>query len=157
MFPGQIPSATQEQWLIFIGIIAALPILIGIRRRREGIRYKLRKLILIEGSYLGLAYVLMRNGQPPVQAILAGLVAGFVVSSFIKPRSRHISASVKRKARAEFELKTGEKFNPRKHEYDHDVPFSRGGSHTTDNIRVVEKRKNRSKGAKSVWWDVLGR
>jgi hypothetical protein len=38
-------------------------------------------------------------------------------------------SSVRRKARAEFELTIGKKFNPRKHKFDHYVPFSRGGSH----------------------------
>lgn len=149
--------ASSNQALIIIGILAALPVLLGIRRRREGIRYRLRKVIIVEGIYLGLAYLMLRNGQPQLESILAGLVAAFVVNSFIKPRSRYIRTSVKHKARAEFELRTGTKFNSRKHEYDHEVPFSRGGSHTTDNIRVVEKKKNRSKGAKSPWWDVLGR
>jgi hypothetical protein len=152
-----MPTSSNQQLLIFIGILAAVPVLLGIRRRREGIHYRLRKVIIVEGIYLGLAYLMLRNGQPPLECILAGLVAAFVVNSFIKPRSRYISASVKRKARAEFELKTGTKFNPRKHEYDHEVPFSRGGSHTTDNVRVVERNKNRSKGAKSAWWDVLGK
>jgi hypothetical protein len=149
--------ASPQQVLIFIGILAALPVLLGIRRRREGIRFRLRKVIIVEGIYLGLAYLMLRNGQPPLESILAGLVAAFVVNSFIKPRSRYLSAYVKRNAKAEFELRTGTKFNPKRHEFDHEVPFSRGGSHTTDNVRVVEKKKNRSKGAKSAWWDVLGK
>ncbi|HKW87846.1 MAG TPA: HNH endonuclease signature motif containing protein [Candidatus Acidoferrales bacterium] len=152
-----MPLSSDQQLLIIIGLIAAIPVLLGIRRRREGIRYRLRKVLIVEGIYLGLAYIMLRNGQPPLESILAGLVAAFIVNSFIKPRSRYIPASVKRKAKAEFELKTGTKFNPRKHEYDHDVPFSRGGSHTMDNIRVVERKKNRSKGSKSAWWDVLGK
>lgn len=150
-------SVSSEQLLLVIGVLAALPILLGIRRRRQGIRYRLKKLIVVEGIYLGLAFLLLRFGQTPVVSILAGLVAALVVGSRFKPRSRYIPASVKRRARAEFELRTGSKFDPRKHEYDHDVPFSRGGSHTTDNVRVVEKKRNRSKGAASPWWDVLGR
>jgi CRISPR/Cas system Type II protein with McrA/HNH and RuvC-like nuclease domain len=75
----------------------------------------------------------------------------------MRPRSRYTPARNKRIAKAKFELETGEKFNPRKHEYDHEVPFSRGGSHTTDNIRVVDKKLNRSKGNRTPWWDVLGK
>jgi hypothetical protein len=151
-----MPASFNQQILIFIAIIAAIPVLFGIRRRREAIIHRLKQVIIVEGVYLGLAFIMLQAGQPPVVSILAGLVAGFVVRSYLSPRNRYIPASVRRKARAEFELKTGEKFNPRKHEYDHEVPFSRGGSHTRDNVRVVERQKNRSKGAQSVWWDVLG-
>ena len=42
----------------------------------------------------------------------------------------------------------GEKFDPKKHHVDHVWPFSRGGSHTADNLRVIEKKKNLRKGAK---------
>jgi hypothetical protein len=152
-----MPAPSDQQLLVFIGILAAIPVLLGVRRRREGILYKLKKIVLLEGIYLGLAFLLLKNGQPPLEAISVGLVAAFIVRSFIKPRSRYIPAFVKRKARAEFELRTGTKFNPRKHEYDHQIAFSRGGSHTTDNVHVVERIKNRSKGAKTPWWDVLGK
>ena len=39
-------------------------------------------------------------------------------------------------------------WDPKKHHVDHVWPFSRGGSHTTDNLRVIEKKKNLRKGAK---------
>jgi hypothetical protein len=152
-----LAGVTSQEILIFICILVGFPLLLGIRRRRESIRYRLSKIILVEGTYLGLAFVLIKAGRTPLESILGGMVAALFVSAYFKPRSRHIPASVKRKAKAEFELRTGKKFNPRKHEYDHDVPFSRGGSHTGDNLRVVEKRSNRSKGAKSPWWDLLGR
>jgi hypothetical protein len=151
-----MPPLTSQQVLILVGILAALPFLLSIRRRREAIRYRLRRIILVEAAYLGPAFLLLQLGQPPLICLLAGMVLALLVDSRIKPRSRYVPASVKRKARAEFELKTGKKFNPRKHEYDHDIPFSSGGSHTMDNIRVRERKTNRSKGAKSPWWDVLG-
>lgn len=85
------------------------------------------------------------------------IVAALIVDRWMPGRSRYIPASVRRRKIAEHELRTGKKFNPRKHELDHEVAFSKGGSHTEDNLRVVEKSKNRSKGAKSPWWDLLGR
>jgi len=63
-----------------------------------------------------------------------------------KRRSRYISKATRR-AVIERDLK-GEKFDPKKHHVDHVWPFSRGGSHTTDNLRVIEKKKNLRKGAK---------
>jgi hypothetical protein len=150
-------QAPSHPLLIFAVILASLPILLGLRRRREAIRYAIRRVVIVEVAYFGLAFTMLHYGQPPLTAILAGLVAALLVNTYMSPRSRYTPAHVKRKARAKFELKTEKKFNPRKHEFDHDVPFSRGGSHTIDNIRVVERKKNRSKGATSPWWDVLGK
>jgi hypothetical protein len=153
---GTFPSGSHPV-LLLISVCAALPILIGLRRRRESIRNRLRNIIVVELAYFGVTLLLVKFGVPPIEAFLCGIVAGLIVVIRTPSRSRYISAAVKRKARAEFELRTGKKFNSKKHEYDHGVPFSRGGSHTADNIRVVEKSRNRSKGRKSAWWDVLGK
>jgi hypothetical protein len=152
-----MPSQSSSPLLIVIAIIAAFPILLGIRRRREGIRYRLRRIIIVEGAYLGLSLILLQAGRPPIEALLAGVAAALVADTFIKRRSRYIPAAVRRNLRAEYEMRTGKKFNSKKYELDHKVPFSRGGSHTEDNLRVLAKSHNRSKGAKSVWWDLLGR
>jgi hypothetical protein len=149
--------ASSQPILIFIFALASVPILLGIRRRRESIARRIRGLIILEGTYLGVAFIMLGTGFQPLESMLAGVVAAFIVMNYMKPRKRHIPTHVKRKARAKFELKTGTKYNPRKHEFDHEVPFSRGGSHTADNIRVVEKKANRSKGTASPWWDVLGK
>jgi 5-methylcytosine-specific restriction endonuclease McrA len=61
-------------------------------------------------------------------------------------RSRHIPKSVKRAVIAR-DLKH-DQYDPAKHHIDHVYPFSRGGSHTTDNLRVIAKTKNLKKGAK---------
>ena len=42
----------------------------------------------------------------------------------------------------------GTPFDPSKHHIDHIWPFSKGGSHTADNLRVIAKRQNLEKGAK---------
>jgi hypothetical protein len=152
---GGLPVVSHPV-LLLIGVCAALPVLLGLRRRREAIRHRLRNIIVVELVYLGVTLLLVKLGVPPIDAFLCGLIAGLIVVIRTPSRSRYISAAVKRKARAKFELRTGKKFNSKKHEYDHDVPFSRGGSHTADNIRVREKAANRSKGAKSAWWDVFG-
>ncbi len=137
--------------------VVFLFLLLAIRRRRESILHRLRRAIIGEATYFGVALILAKLGRTPLEAILGGILAGFIVMQRMPGRSRHIPKSVRRKKIAEFELQTGKKFNPRKHELDHEIPFSRGGSHTDDNLRVIEKRRNRSKGAKSPWWDLLGR
>ena len=94
----------------------------------------------------------IRNVAP-----LISVMAALLVYATRPRRGRYTRASVKRQKIAEWQLRTGKKFNPRTHELDHIVPFSQGGSHTADNLEVVEKKRNRSKGARSEWWDLLGR
>ena len=96
-------------------------------------------------------------GQPPLVSLLTGLLAATLVMLRIPSRKRYVPASERRRAIARHELKTGRKYNSRRDEIDHEVPFSRGGSHTADNLRVVDKRVNRSKGNQSPWWDLLGK
>ena len=79
------------------------------------------------------------------------VIAGFVAMIFFgrwqsRKRSRRIPKATRR-AVIERDLK-GEEFDPEKHHIDHVWPFSRGGSHTTDNLRVIEKRRNLRKGAR---------
>lgn len=153
------PLSTMPAWWwiprLAIGFIAFLA-LVSIRRRRESIRHWLRRAIFVEGAYFGIIYVLVKLGRTPLESLLGGVVAALIAGQRMPGRSRHIPASVRRRKIAEHELRTGKKFNPRKHELDHQIAFSRGGSHSEDNLRVVEKRKNRSKGAKSPWWDLFG-
>lgn len=149
-------QADQPLLYVIIAVVLFF-LLVSIRRRREGIHHALRRAIIVEAVYFGVVLILVQAGRTPLEALLAGIVAALIVNQTLPGRSRYIPASVKRQARAEFELRTGKKFNPRKHEYDHEIAFSKGGSNTEDNIRVVEKRRNRAKGGKSPWWDLLGR
>ena len=117
----------------------------------------IRRVFLAEATYILVVYFMVQAGRTTMKALLAGVLGGVIVNQMIPGRSRHVPASVRRRKIAEFELRTGQKFNPHKHELDHEIPFSRGGSSTEDNIVVTEKKKNRSKGAKTPWWDLLGR
>jgi hypothetical protein len=143
-----------------IAIVAAiffgLMVFSSLWKRREGIVYTIRRVLFIECAYFCVALFLLRIGQPQVVAILAGLLGAVLVDARIPRRRRYIPTSVRRKRIAEYELRTGKKYNPRTHEIDHVVPFSKGGSHTEDNLEIVEKRRNRSKGARSPWWDLFG-
>lgn len=152
-------SAMPPEWWIplIIGFIFITVVLASIRRRREAIRHKIRRILIVEFVYIGVAYGISELGRTGLESLLAGVVAALIVDQMIPSRSRHIPSSVRRRKIAEYELRTGKKFNAKKHELDHEVPFSRGGSHTLDNLLVVEKGRNRSKGATSPWWDLLGR
>jgi 5-methylcytosine-specific restriction endonuclease McrA len=90
---------------------------------------------------------LKTNLQPSQEQVIAGFVALIVFGrSQGKKRSRSIPKATRRAVIAR-DLK-GEKFDPQKHHVDHVWPFARGGSHTTDNLRVIEKKRNLQKGAK---------
>src|SRR5260370_14951677 len=149
-------SADQQLLKIIAGVVIFF-LLVSIRRRREAIRHRIRRVIVVEAAYLGVVYLMAQTGRTGIESLLGGIVAALIVNQTMPGRSRHIPASVRRRKIAGYELRTGKKFNPRKHELDHEVAFSKGGSHTEDNERVIEKRKNRSKSAKSPWWDLLGR
>jgi hypothetical protein len=141
---------TDQRFVYIIVAVVFFLLLVSIRRRREAILHRVRRGIVVEGIYVGVAYVMVQAGRTTIEALLGGIVAGLVVNQMISGRSRHIPTSVRRKKIREYELRTGKKFNPRKHELDHEVAFSKGGSHTEDNLRVVEKGKNRSRGQVSV-------
>lgn len=133
-------------------------ILLGLRKRREGIRHALRRLIMLEASYLIVAlYLAGAVYWNPAASIAAGVIVALAVDRFMPRRSRYIPKTERRKVIQRFERQTGESYNPRRHDIGHIVAFKRGGSNTADNLKVECRRENRSKGAKSPWWDLIGR
>jgi len=142
---------------ICIGAFLAILLLMSLWARRDEVLYHLR--ILFVAALLGFAAFAFCMGKPEFQesAPFAALgMFGFVF--MVRPkRKRRMRAKARRRAIAKWELKTGKKFNSRFHEIDHTVPFSQGGNETEDNLRVIDRKANRRKGAKSAWWDVLGR
>ena len=147
-----------SEWIPAAAVLGVLyALLLGLRRRREAIRYRAGRLLVLGAAYFGvLAYLLDKRWNPP-EAILVAVVAALIVDLLIPKRSRHISSAARRQAIARFEHQSGRKFNPRIHEIDHIIPFSKGGSSSPDNLHVVTRHENRSKGAKAPWWDLLGR
>jgi hypothetical protein len=143
--------------LVLIVILATIPVVFGLYRRREGICYRVKNVIVNEVIYLGIALIIIGAGRPPLESVFTGLATAFLVALYRPRPSRHFPASVRRSVKAQHELKTGEKFNPKKHELDHTAPYSRLGGNTFDNLSVVEKKRNCSKGSRSAWCDVLGR
>jgi hypothetical protein len=144
-------------WTPYLLILPVLcGVLLAMYHRREAYSYKLKLAFKMFAVYIIAILVAAKLGQKEFAPILWGLLAMSAVYIATRGRSRYIPTRVKRKKIAEYELRTGKKFNSRRVELDHSVPFSRGESHTADNLRVVEKRKNRSKGAKSPWWDLFG-
>src|ERR1022692_2261494 len=98
------------------------------RRKKHQIRFKLNRI----GVYLVCAFigtiVLTSHGYTVIESglfsIAVGMVAAFVL---VRPasRTRRIPTKVRRYVIAR-DLK-GERFNPKLHDIDHIVPYSRGG------------------------------
>ncbi len=113
-------------------------------------------MILVGLVFLGVVTYLQQKGSTPETAFLGGVIAALVLNGFVPNRSRYIPKSERRMAIGRFESETRQKYDPQLHDLDHIVPFSKGGSNTADNLRVTTQRENRSKGAKSPWWDLFG-
>ena len=151
--PLHITGAPNVDWIVFVvGAVVCLYWLRALRLAREGARLFLRNLaraVLVFGAsmIIFIAVRLQTHLQPSQEQVIAGFVALiFFVRWEGKKRSRYIPRAMRRAVIAR-DLK-GENFDPQKHHVDHVWPFARGGSHTTDNLRVIGKKKNLQKGAK---------
>jgi uncharacterized membrane protein len=151
--PINVVGDPNADWIIFIvGAVVCLYWLRALRLAREGARLFLRNLTQAVLVFCAVMLILtaMRiqtHLQPSQEQVIAGIVALIFFGRWQgKKRSRYIRKSVRRAVIAR-DLK-GEAFDPTKHHIDHVWPFSKGGSHTTDNLRVIEKKKNLRKGAK---------
>jgi len=147
--PFHITGDPNADWIIFIvGAVVCLYWLRALRLAREGARRFLRSLAIAFLVFLGCQLVLSgMQFQDGNRLMLSGLVAAVVLyrRASIR-RSRYIPISVKRAVIAR-DLK-GEQYDSKKHHIDHVWAFSRRGSHTTDNLRVIDKQRNLKKGAK---------
>lgn len=157
-----VQAASQispNMWLVIVFAPFVYVVLLGLRRRREGIRHWVRGRVVALAAYIGTVALLVNNGvQSPLVAVVIAVLVGVAVERIlVRRRSRHIPAAERRKAIATYERKTGRKFNRKTDELDHEIAFARLGSSTADNLRVIPRRANRSKGKKAVWWDLLGR
>lgn len=125
------------------------------RAAREGIRWKAKVLSIAFLGYFGATCLALGLGEEPGVAVVIGVLAGALAGNSVPKRSRYIPAAVRREVKNQFELESGRKYNPQHHELDHIVPFSRGGSHTVDNLRVIKKKANRRKGKRMPSYDEI--
>ena len=119
------------------------------RRKREVIRYKLRRVgVYVACILIGIA-VIPSYGYSTQEAVLFSMFVG-ASAAFILIRPPRFDRRIPRKIRRAViarDLK-GEKFDPKLHDIDHIVPYSKGGDHSEENLRVSLRSVNRSRGAK---------
>ena len=72
-----------------------------------------------------------------------------------KRRTRHIPAKSKHLAKAKYiqefyndPKNEGKRMRMKDLEHDHEFPFSKGGGHDPENIRLITRKENRKKGSK---------
>lgn len=151
--PLRVTGDPNADWVIFmVGTLVCLYWLRALRLAREGARLFLRNLAraVLVFCFVMLIFGAMRlqtHLQPSQEEVISVFIGLIFLGRFQnRKRSRYIPKALRRAVIAR-DLK-GEKFDPKKHHIDHVWPFSRGGSHTTDNLRILDKKKNLKKGAK---------
>jgi hypothetical protein len=119
------------------------------RRKRQWVAFKVRRMAVAAIFYVGGIGVSLKLDRPPLEAAiigcLAAIAAAFVLVNTPK-RDRRIPSLVRR-AVIERDLK-GEAFDSRIHHIDHIVPFSKGGDHSPENLRVILRSRNLQKAAR---------
>lgn len=132
---------------LFLGGLAFFYVVLPIIAARDGIVHWFKRGTVGTVVFLIIRVILIQRGFQPFPAFAFAIVGGWLAAVvLIRPRSRYIPTRVRRRVIAR-DLK-GAKFDGRKHAIDHRYPFSKGGSHTEDNLRVVSKKENLRKGAK---------
>lgn len=148
--PIHITGDPNLDWIIFaVGFLGALYWLRALRLARQGARLFIRNLAkaMIVFAVLAMAIPLAFHIEPAQSQFWAIFIAFcFFIRWQSAKRSRYVSAKTRREVIAR-DLK-GEEFDSSKHHIDHVWPHARGGSNTSDNLRVIEKEKNLQKGAK---------
>jgi hypothetical protein len=133
--------------VLIVAVLGVLYLLRVVFLAREGIRLALKRVI-----FGGLLMFVVQQTAPSFglkagDAEIVAAITGVFGALVIPNRSRRIPARVRKRV-IERHLKSGGEYDPKQHDIDHVVPFSRGGSHSEENLRVLPKKDNRRKGAK---------
>ena len=119
------------------------------RRKRQHVAFLFRRRAVAMVLYCGVIAILIKLEFSLPEAIAFGFLSGIAGGLlFVRPpkRDRRIPSSVRRAVIAR-DLK-GEHFDSRIHHIDHIVPFSKGGDHSPENLRVLSRSRNLQRGAR---------
>jgi hypothetical protein len=152
-FMSLVDHNSGSSGLILIAMLLAAPFafywLQIARRKRQHLAFRLRRLAVAFALYFGVIGISLKCGLPPLQAIFFGFLSAVAGGLYFVPRpqrERRIPTSVRRAVIAR-DLK-GQSFDPNVHHIDHIVPFSKGGDHSMENLRVLSRSRNLERGAR---------
>jgi hypothetical protein len=160
MVPHHTISSANFVTVSIVGIVGWYLYQVG-SRKKELIRFKIRRATVALATYTIVALVLIQQKLNPIEAIifamLAGMGSGWLLVNPPK-NERRIPKAVRRAVIDRDLTSKGLKWDRNKHHIDHVVPYSRGGDHSTRNLRVLEKERNLRKGSRMPsFWDFLKR
>lgn len=114
---------------------------------RQGIAWQIRRCVRALAVYVIAVVVALRILHcTTLQAFIIGVLVEALAMFRYPKRARRIPKHVRRKV---IERDVGlENWDWQRFHIDHRVPFSRGGSHTVDNLRVISKTANLRKGGR---------
>ena len=120
-------------------------------RKTVRVRYKLRLAVVYLGTAV-ISFAILKSerispNKAGIFAILAGCGVAYLVTKPPK-QTRRIPKAVRAAVIARDLTSKGLEWDSEKYHFDHIVPFSRGGDNSVRNLKIKEKHKNLSKGAK---------
>jgi hypothetical protein len=134
-----VAQAVFEKTVTFI-LLAAVGIVIARNAygKRHWLMWHVARFILFFLAVLVVGFLLHASALRGwwVFYVAVGL-ASPVYSAWQWKRSRWIPRAKYRKTIERWEARTGKHFDSKIYEVDHKLPFSKGGWHTMDNLRVV--------------------
>ena len=145
---SSIPTWVWLVALVYLGPKLYYTFQVG-RRRKGEVSFRVRRLVVGLIAYAAAVMIATQTRHTTLEtvvfAVVSMIAAGFF---FVRPpkRNRAIPKRV-RQAVIKRDLK-GANFDATIHHIDHIVPFSKGGDHSTANLRVLPKKDNLSRGAK---------
>ncbi len=118
------------------------------RRKRHELRFRAKRIVVALTLYLGGVFLMHAIGYGMVHSLFVGFLMGVAGGFFfVRPpsRTRRVPRHIRQAVIAR-DLK-GAPFDPALHHLDHIVPFSKGGDHSVENLRVMAKEDNIRRGA----------
>ena len=76
---------TDQRFVYIIVAVVFFLLLVSIRRRREAILHRVRRGIVVEGIYVGVAYVMVQAGRTTIEALvkLNPASASWITTTFV--------------------------------------------------------------------------
>ena len=110
------------------------------------VRFKVRMLGAALGLYAVGIWALVNYGYTMIEAVIFSVLLSLLPMVLIRKPKQHRRIPKRiRQTVIDRDLR-GQQFDPSKHHLDHIVPYSKGGDHSVENLRVLSKSENLARG-----------